>query len=143
MKRQSTQSVSRYALIVWLSVTLLFVQTFNPHMHIGHGENSSPATVEHMADIHIHTASFLHGIYDNLHYQGNFQNHHHMEEITVSPDGLVKKTGSLNPLVFLIFIVTLVLYVPRLRRIRRIFDSKTERPPRYYLVHPPSRAPPL
>ncbi len=141
MGRRSNNSVSQYALIACLVVALLLGQVFNLHMHILHDGSPLSASAGHIADVHV--AFLPHDTTYDSHHQDDAQDHHHPAEIDVSATSIVKKAGLLNPFVFLFFIISIILCVPQLHRIHRNYNSRTERFPGYYLLHPPLRAPPL
>ncbi len=141
MAKHYNNSVSQYALIVYLGIALLLGQTFKLHMHIQHDGIPSSTNAGHIIDVHV--AFSPHDTTYHTHHQDNVQGHYHPAEIGISSIGFVKKAGLLNSFVLLFFIISIFLCVPRLRRIHRKRYSKTERPLRYYLLQPPLRAPPF
>jgi hypothetical protein len=138
MKKRYNNTVFQAVMIACLGVALLFGQTFKVHMHIQHDEN--PSSAGHSTDVHV--ASSQHDtIYDTQH-QDDFQAHQHPAEIDVSSSSFVKKVEWLTPVVLLFFLISIILCAPQLCRFHRRHNSKKERPPNYYLLHPPLRAPP-
>ncbi|MBN4080296.1 hypothetical protein JYT31_01390 [Beggiatoa alba] len=140
MGRHNNNSVSRYALILCLGVTLLFGQTFKLHMHIQHDDITSSANAGYIIEVHA-AFSQRDAVYDSL-YKKDAQDHHHPAEIDIGSSGFVSKTKLLNPFVLLFSIISILLCVPQLYLFRRKPDFKTERPLSYYLLHPSLRAPP-
>ena len=140
MATRNNNLFSQYALIACLGVLLLFAQTFKSHMHIQHDENHSSATIVLIVDIHV--SSVAHNSEHDTHNQFAAQDHHGAIEIDSGSSSFVKKAGLSSPFVFLL-VISFILSVPRLIRRRRKHDAKTDRPPIFYLIHPPLRAPPL
>jgi len=134
MKIYTTSLVSQYALIVCLSVALLFVQVFKLHMHIQHEE--APAPTGHVVDIH--AAYSLHEITHETHPQHD----HHAAAIDISADSYVKKVELFKLFVLLFLITSIIWCVPRLLCFHRQYLLKVKPIPLYYLLHPPLRAPP-
>ena len=135
MKKHHYNTVLQYLLVLCISSALILSQTNLLHMHLQHDDHSSGASV-HV--INVHTSTLLH--------DGDLVDHHgdhHSAAIDVTPDNLVKKTSSLNPLVLILLFLGLILYKPRLiclpwqRSYLTLFTSC------YYLLHPPLRAPPV
>ncbi len=131
---------SQYALITCLGVLLLFAQTFKSHMHIQHDGNHSSAATEHIIDIHVSSAA--HDSEHDTHSQLAAQDHHGAIEIDTGSSSFAKKAGLSSPLVFLL-VISYILSIPRVIRRRKEHETKTDRPPNFYLFHPPLRAPPL
>lgn len=140
MRRHTDNPVFRYAICGCLSIVLLFAQTFKLHMHIHHDGIPSFATAGHIVDVHL--ASSPHDTTYDTRHQDDIQ-HHHVAEIDISASSFMTKTDLLNPFMLLMLTVCIFLGAPQIRRIYRKDVAKTKRPPRYYLLHPPLRAPPL
>lgn len=136
--RRYTKHLVSYVLIACLGTALLLGQVFKLHMHIQHDENSVSAG--HIADVH--AAFSTHDTQHNTHHQDDVQNHH-LADIKISPDGVVKKAGLFNLFVPLFLITSIFLCVPWLRCIHRQHIHKIKPIFLYYLFHPPLRAPPM
>ena len=139
MMGHNKNTISQYAFIICLSVTLLFGQTFKLHMHPQHEDTHKSVSTEHIVNVHV--ASLSHDLQLESHHQKDTQNHH-AAEINVNPDSVVKKINSINPIILLFLIFSIVLSVPRLWFFHRWSPFKTKLKFLYYLLHPPSRAPP-
>lgn len=135
MKKHHNNPVLQYLLVLCISFALILSQTNLLHMHLQHDDHSSGVS-GHV--INVHTSTLLHDV-DLAGHHGD----HHSAAIDVTPDNLVKKTNSLNPLVLILLFLGLVLYkpllicLPRQRLYQTLFTSC------YYLLHPPLRAPPV
>ena len=134
MRIHTNNPISRYALIMCLSVALLSGQVFNLHMHIQHDESST--SVGHSVDLH--AASSLHDTTYNTHHKDD----HHSIVIEVSTDSFVKKVGLLNLFILFFFVTGIILCVPRLLFIHRPQLLKIRPASLNFLLHPPLRAPP-
>jgi len=140
VKIYANQSVSKYALIICLSVALLLGQMFKVHMHIQHDETPSPATAGHSIDVH--AALSLLNAMNNIHHHGDTHDHHHHAVIDINTDTSLKAVDLFKLSIFLFLLAGIALSVPLLRGTRRrhIFNAKLLS--LYYLLHTPLRAPP-
>ena len=138
MKRSTYNSVTRYALILCLSVVLLFSQIFRLHMHIQHDDVT--ASADHI--VTVHAASSLQDSRYDIDRQDDVPNHH-PAELKVSPDRVVMKVALLKAFILLIFIASIFLNVLPLRYFHRLYFLKNKLTSLSYLFRPPLRAPPL
>ena len=114
-------------------------QVFKLHMHVEHDESLSSTMAEHKLNVHV--ASSLHDTTHDTHHQDDFQDHH-LTDIKVTPDSVVKKVESFNPYLLLFLFIGFFLGIPKLRSIfgQHIQAKLTST---YYLLSPPLRAPPI
>lgn len=140
MRAHHNHPIAKYALILCLGTALLLAQTIKLHMHLQHDEISPSIMAEHT--IGVHMAFSQHDTLHNGHYEDGIEDHH-SSEIGVSSAGFTKKADLLNPFILLFFIISIIFYIPRLYRFCKKPNLQTERPPGYYLLHPPLRAPPV
>ena len=146
MRRNKHNTVSTYALIACLGLALLLGQMFKLHMHITHDDIASS---DHVVDVHIESSA-THGNKHNSmhgsHHGHGFEDSHtseHTNDIDISFSSLVKKSMSLNQLVFFFFIISIILIVIQLSRFLRKRNLTIVHPLSYYLLQPPLRAPPI
>ena len=140
MNNFTNSSVFQYALIACLAIALIVSQVFKLHMHIAHDESLSSSGTEHVLDIHLVTK--IHKITDGSQHQDDFQDHH-LTDIKVTPDSVAKKkvdSFSLDLLLFLF--LSFFLTSVKLRSVFRQY-IQTKLISTYYLISPPSRAPPI
>lgn len=135
MGKHQNNSLIQYLLVLCLSFMLIQSQTNKLHMHLEHDDHSSVAT-GHVVDLH--AASILHDFEVT-----DYHDDHHGTVIDISPDNLVNKANSLNPLVLFLLIIGVFLYMPRLLCLPRQRRYKTVFIPSSYLILPPLRAPPI
>jgi len=136
MGKYHHNSIFQYLLVLCLSLVLLLAQTNRLHMHLEHDSHSD--TSGHVVDVH--SASMLHD-FELTHHDG-LNNDHHPAAIDVSSDNLITKSNLLNPLVLILLFAGLFLALPRLVCRLRHSSYKILFTLRYYLLHPPLRAPP-
>jgi len=135
MEKYRNNQVFRYLLVLCISLALVLSQSNRLHMHLEHDDHSSVASA-HIVDVHASTLVHDLNLVDH-------HDDHHSAAIDVSPDNLVKKTNSLNPLVLILLLIGFFIYLPRLICLSRqktyqiLFISCS------YLFHPPLRAPPI
>ena len=143
MRKYYNHSIARYALILGLGIAILLAQTFKLHMHLQHDEHPASTATSHKMSAHMVLSlhDTPHDIHHDTHHDG--AQDHHSAGIEVSSSGFIKKMEVLNPFVFLTFIVSLFLCASYVRFFPKTYTSKIERPPNYYLLHPPLRAPPV
>ncbi len=143
MRKLTNNSIFQYASIACLAFALMLSQVSKLHMHIEHDESLSSTTTEHKLNVHV--ASSLHDSAPDAHHQDDFQNNnqdHHLTDIKVTPDSVVKKVGSFNLYVFLFLFINFFLGIPKLRSVFRE-HLQTKLISTYYLLSPPLRAPPI
>ena len=139
MRKLSHHWFAMYALIVYMGIAPLIAQTIELHMHLLHDQSSPFAMADHTIGVHM---AFLHpDTFHNNHHQDGIANHH-STETGINAKGIMDKTDLLSPVFLLFFVISILLYVPRIYRIRKKPDLHAIRPPGYYLLHPPLRAPP-
>lgn len=141
MEKHTNHYIPQFALIAYLVIALLLVQTFKLHAHIQHDGTPSSPTTEHSVDVHM--AFSQHDTSYDIHHQDVFQDHLHSAEIDVSSSHFIKKTQLLNPFALLFFITSIILCISGTGRFQRRYYSRQKRPSDYYLLRPPLRAPPL
>lgn len=139
MRAKSSNLLYHYALIACIGITLLLGQTFKLHMHIQHEENYSSNVSNQILDVHI--ASSLHDTTPVSDHGGSHHSHH-VAEVDISSDSLVKKIDSQTLLLILFFIVSTLLYRQHAVRIARPGIVESVPTTSFYLLHPPLRAPP-
>jgi len=139
MKKYINNSFFSYALIACLALTLALGQASKLHMHIEHDDVPSSTMSEHKLNVHIATS--LHDSTHDTHHQDDFQDHH-LTDIKVGPDSVVKKIESFTPFILIFLFVSLFLGIPQLRNIFRQ-HIQTKLTSTYYLLSPPLRAPPI
>lgn len=143
MRKLTNNSIFQYALIACLALALMLGQVFKLHMHIEHDESLSSTTTEHKFNVHV--ASSVHDSTHDTHHQDDFQNDsqdHHLTDIKVTPDSVVKKVESFSPYLLLFLFVSFFLGIPKLRSVFRQ-HIQTKLTSTYYLLSPPLRAPPI
>lgn len=135
MKTRINNSILKQLLILCLSFALILSQANRLHIHPGHDEHSSAAS-GHIVDVH--TSSILHDFELTGHHTDQ-----HTAAIDVSPDNLINKANSLNPLVLILLFIGLFLYI--CRQLYQLWQRpyKILFTPCYYLIKPPLRAPPV
>ncbi len=135
--RRHYNTISSYAFIVCLGFALLLGQASRLHMHVHHDGVASPAHNGHSIALHPAYSQ------QDIMYDAQYQNDNERPaEIEVGSGSLVKKAESFNSFVLLFTFVCISLYILFLSLFRRKQLSRIERPPVYYLLHPPLRAPP-
>lgn len=127
----------RGLLVVSLCLSVLFVQMFQFHMHIGHAENVS----EHGHLVNIHMESTSHAVSHDTIYQNDTEVDH-SAELDINPVAVKSKIDlSKLYLVFLI-ILTVAFLGFRTRNTFSAYNRKLNFTSLYYLLNPPLRAPP-
>jgi len=108
-------------------------------MHLEHDHHHSSSVHGHFVDVH--TTSILHNF--ELAELTDHNYGHHATVIDVSPDNLVSKVKSLNPLVLILLAIGIFLYAIRLLCLtwQRLYNTLPVLCA--YLINPPLRAPPL
>ena len=134
MEKYHNNSPLQYLLVLCLSILLMQPHTNKLHMHLEHDDHSSVAT-GHVVDVHV--APILHDFVLTGHHGD-----HHATVIDISPDNLISKVKSLNPLLFILLIIGFFLYIPRIFCFLRKSLYQTLFIPSLYLILPPQRAPP-
>ena len=131
--------MSRFVMIMSLSIVLILGQAFKLHMHIQHDETSE-ASSGHI--VVVHTAIMLHDLAYSTPLDTT-QDHQHLAEIDISPDSVVTKAELLHPFLLLFLFASLFLCLPRAFYFCRWPSLNTKPAALYYLFCPPLRAPPV